>query len=173
LGTIAILAIYNMIVKVYNWKPKEIEHVCDSESALDRIWNLEPDGVFDQSRPSYVILVAKDQLQKAHHANITPTWVRGHVDKRGPPYTDQEDINMRADKLAGSAHKSLPDDLKARHDSLHFPEQHISLPPWAKGNVKDHSKCSAQLPPTQAGRTHKRKRKVEPEYVGGHCVEIF
>jgi hypothetical protein len=127
-GTIAIQAIYNMIVKVYNWKAKYIEHVCDSESVLDRIWTVEPDGVFDQSLPDAdVILVAKSQLQKAHHTKITPTWVRGHADKRGTPYTDQEDINMQADKLAGSAHKSLPDDLKARHDSLHFPEQHISL----------------------------------------------
>jgi hypothetical protein len=49
-GTIAILTIYNMTVKVYNWKAKETEHVCDTKSALDRIWNLEPDGIFDQSR---------------------------------------------------------------------------------------------------------------------------
>jgi hypothetical protein len=48
-GTLAILAIYNMIVKVYNWKAKDIEHVCDSKSTLDRIGNLEPDGLFYQS----------------------------------------------------------------------------------------------------------------------------
>jgi hypothetical protein len=36
-GTIVILAIYHMIVEVYNWKSKEIEHVCDSKSDLDRI----------------------------------------------------------------------------------------------------------------------------------------
>jgi hypothetical protein len=117
-GTIVMLEIYNMIVKVYNWKAKYIEHVCGSESALDRIWNMEPDGLFDQYRPdSDVILVVKAQLQKAHHTKITPTSVRGHADKRGPTYTDQEYINMWADKLAESAHKSFPDDLKARHDS--------------------------------------------------------
>jgi hypothetical protein len=90
-STIAIITIYNMIVKLYNWKAKEIEHVSDSESALDRIWNIEPDGVFDQSRPDAdIILMAKVQLQKAKHTKIVPTWVRGHADKRGPPYTDQE-----------------------------------------------------------------------------------
>jgi hypothetical protein len=94
-GTIAILTIYNMIVKLYNWKASETEHVCDIESAINRIWNLEPDGVFDQSRPDTdVILVAKDQLQKARHTKIVPTWVRGNADKRGPLYTDQEHINM-------------------------------------------------------------------------------
>jgi hypothetical protein len=49
------------------------------------------------------------------------------MDKRGPPYTDQEDINKMADKLAGNAKKSLPEDFKAHHDSLDFLEQHISL----------------------------------------------
>jgi hypothetical protein len=83
--TIAILAIY----------------VCDSESGLDRIWSSEPGGVFDQSRPDAdVILVAKEQLQKEIHIKIVPTWVREQTDNRGPPYTDQEHINIRADKLA-------------------------------------------------------------------------
>jgi hypothetical protein len=118
-----------MIVKVYNWKAKEIEHVCDSESALDSIWNLEPDGFFDQSRSDAdVILVAKEQLQKAMHTKNVPTWVRGHANKWDPPpYTDEEHINMLADKVAGTAHKSLPHDFTACYDSLHFPEQHILL----------------------------------------------
>jgi hypothetical protein len=84
--------------------------------------------VFDQSLPNAdVILVAKALLQKAYHARITPTWFRGHADKSGPLYIDQEGINMRTDKLARNAHTALPDDAKARHDSLHFLEQHISL----------------------------------------------
>jgi hypothetical protein len=41
-----------------------------------------------------VILVAKVQLQKAKHTIFLPRWVRGNADKRGPPYTDQEQINM-------------------------------------------------------------------------------
>jgi hypothetical protein len=98
-----------MIVKVYNWKAKDIEHVCNSESVLHIIWNLEPDRVFDQSRPdSDVIHVAKAQLQKAHHTKITQTWVRGHTKKCGPPYTDQEEIHMRAEKVAGSAVHTSP-----------------------------------------------------------------
>jgi hypothetical protein len=127
-GTIAILAIYNMMVKVYNWKAKEIEHACDSESVLDRIWNTEPDGVFEQSLPdSDIILVEKALINKAKHTKIIQTWVRGKADKRGPPYTDQEDFNMRSDKLAGNAHTTLPNEFKARNDILHFPEQQISL----------------------------------------------
>jgi hypothetical protein len=67
---------------VYNWRAKEIEHVCDSEFTLDIIWNKEPDGVFDRSRPDAdVIIVAKDQLKKAQHTNIIPTWFRGHAAK--------------------------------------------------------------------------------------------
>jgi hypothetical protein len=94
-GTIAILKIYNIIVKVNDCKAKKIKHVCDSESAIDRIWNVEPDGFFDQSRPhADVILVAKVQVQKVKHTKSVPTWVRGHADKRGTPYTDQEQINM-------------------------------------------------------------------------------
>jgi hypothetical protein len=127
-GTISILAIYNMIFNVYNWKSKEIEDVCDSDSALHIIWNTEPDGEFDQSRrDADIILVAKAQLQKAHHTKITPTWVRGHACRRVSPYTYKEDINMRAETLTGSAHTTLPDNFKACHDSLYFPEQHISL----------------------------------------------
>jgi hypothetical protein len=34
---------------------------------------------------------------------------------------------MRAKKHAGTAHKLLPNDFKARHGSLYFPKQHISL----------------------------------------------
>jgi predicted FMN-binding regulatory protein PaiB len=67
--------------------------------------------------------MAKVQLQKAEHTKIVPTWVRVHVDKWGPPYTDQEQINMLADRLAGTADKALPHYFTSRHDSLHFPVQ--------------------------------------------------
>jgi hypothetical protein len=50
-GTIAVISVYSMIQSVYSWKSANIEHVCDSESALNRIWNKEKDGVFDQSKP--------------------------------------------------------------------------------------------------------------------------
>jgi hypothetical protein len=53
--------------------------------------------------------------------------VRRHADKRGPPYTEQEAINTRADRLADNAHTTLPEEFKARHNCLHFPEQKISL----------------------------------------------
>jgi hypothetical protein len=40
---------------------------------------------------------------------------------------EQEDINMMADKLVGNACTNLPEEFKAKHDWLHFPEQQISL----------------------------------------------
>jgi hypothetical protein len=127
-GTIAVLTVYGMIQSVYKWQASTIEHVCDSESALDRIWNKEKDCVFDPSRPDAdAITVAKLLLYNTKHTIISPLWVRGHADKRGLRYTLQEEINMQTDNLAKKAHTNLPLEFKARHDCLHFPEHHISL----------------------------------------------
>jgi hypothetical protein len=115
-----------MIQSVYKWHTSTIEHVCDSESALDRIWNKEKDGIFDQSRPDADAMTVKRLLlSNTKHTIISPLWVRGHTDKRGPPYTLQEKINMQTDNLAGKAHINLPLKFKAQHDFLHFPEHHI------------------------------------------------
>jgi hypothetical protein len=52
--------VYSLIKQVYIWKAQSIEHICDIESALDMVSNMEPDDVFDQSRPAAdIILVAK------------------------------------------------------------------------------------------------------------------
>jgi hypothetical protein len=57
-GTIAVLAVYGMTQSVDKWNASTIEHVCDSESALDHIWNKEKDGIFDQSRPDAYAITA-------------------------------------------------------------------------------------------------------------------
>jgi hypothetical protein len=64
----------------------------------------------------------KQNIQKVYHHGPEDTLISAP-----PPYTDQEQINMQADRLAETAHKALPHDFTARYDSLHFPEQHISL----------------------------------------------
>jgi hypothetical protein len=44
------------------------------------------------------------------------------------PYTLQEELNIKTDKLAERAQTELPDELRPRHDALHFPEKQISVP---------------------------------------------
>jgi hypothetical protein len=123
-----VLAVYWMIQSVYKWNASAIGHVCDSESSLGRIWNKEKDGIFDQSITDVdAITVVRVLVSAAKHTTISPLWVRGHADKRGPSYTPQGEINMQTDKLAGNAHLNLPLEFKAQHDFLHLPEHHISL----------------------------------------------
>jgi hypothetical protein len=87
-GAIDVLAVYSMIQSVYTWNTAIIEHVCDRTLALDRIWNNEKDKVFHQSRPDTdAITAARVLLSATKHTNILPLWVRGHANKRGPPYT--------------------------------------------------------------------------------------
>jgi hypothetical protein len=94
-GTIAVLAIYVMTQEVYSWNTSTMEHIYDSESALNRIWNQEQDGVFDQSWPGAdAILVARQLLASAGLTKIPPMWVQGHADKRAPPFIAHEKINM-------------------------------------------------------------------------------
>jgi hypothetical protein len=127
-GKIAVLTIYGMIQSMYNWNAATIEHVCDSESALNRIWNKSKDGVFNQSRPDADSIPAvRVLLSSTKPTHISPKSVCGHADKRGPPYTLQEEINMQTDRLAGKAHANLPPEYKSRRDCLHFPEQNISI----------------------------------------------
>jgi hypothetical protein len=127
-GTIIFLAVYGMIPSVYNWNGATIEHFCDSESALNHIWNKEKDDVFDQSNPDAdAITAARVILSTTKHTHIYPKGIHGHAYKRGPPYTLQEEINMQTDQLTGKAHTNLPPEYKARHDCLYFPEQNISI----------------------------------------------
>jgi hypothetical protein len=127
-STIAILAVYGMVQSVYNWNAATIEHVFDSESALNHIWNKEKDVVFDQYRPDAdAITAARVLLSSTKHTHISPKWVRGHADKMGPPYTLQEEINMQTDRLTGKAHANQPPEYKALHDCLQFPEPNVSI----------------------------------------------
>jgi hypothetical protein len=122
-----VLAVYGMIQSVYKWNDSTtIEQVCDSESALNRIWSKEKYGIFDQSRP-YADAAAILLLSTTNRTIIYPLWVRGNADERGPSYTLQEEIDMQTDNLSRKAHINLSLEFKARHDCLNFPEHHISL----------------------------------------------
>jgi hypothetical protein len=103
--------------------------LCDSKSALDRIWKKDKEGIFfDLSRPDAdATTTMRLLLYNMKHTIISPHWVRGHADKRGPPFTLQEEIKMQTDNLAGNAHINIPLEFKAQHDCLHFPKHHISL----------------------------------------------
>jgi hypothetical protein len=73
---------------------------------------------------------------------------------------------MRAEKLAGTAHKSLPNDFKARHDSLQFPDQHnISLCPQGQ-------KVTSKITQNVAHSFHRPKLeehiKVQEEWIQKH-----
>jgi hypothetical protein len=81
-GTITVLAVYIMIQSLYNWNAAKNEHVCDSELALNCIWNIENDDVFDQSRPDTDAITGAGFLLSAiKHTHVSPQWVRGHTDK--------------------------------------------------------------------------------------------
>jgi hypothetical protein len=98
-----------MIQYFYNWKSARIEHVCNSESALNRIWNKEKYGVFDQSIPDADdITAARTLLSAIKNTQVSPQWVQGHADKRGQPYKPQEETNTQTDILTGKAHTNLP-----------------------------------------------------------------
>jgi hypothetical protein len=47
---------------VPSWNESTIEHIYDSESALNCIWNQEQDGVFDQSRTDADAILVVRQL---------------------------------------------------------------------------------------------------------------
>jgi hypothetical protein len=146
-GTITVLTVYGMIQLVYKWNAAMIEHVCDIESALDRISNNEKDGVFDHSRPDAdSITAARLLLSAMKHTSVLPRWVRGHADKRGPSYKLQEEINMQTKKLVGKASINLPLEFKAQHDGLHFPEQHISLVLVGKKITSNYNTPCTQYP---------------------------
>jgi hypothetical protein len=60
-----VLAVYGMVQSVHKWNTSNIEHVCYSVSALDRIWNNEKDGIFSQSMLIH-------QVRPAHTYPIPP-----------------------------------------------------------------------------------------------------
>jgi hypothetical protein len=83
--TIAVLDIYGMMQSLYKWHASTVEHVCDSESALDCIWNKDKEVIFDQSiTDADAITAARLPLSNTKQRIISPRWVKVNAGKRGP-----------------------------------------------------------------------------------------
>lgn len=115
--------------------------MCDNHSATTETWKEDTLDVFEKTKPDAdVIMVARGVISELRQLSAVKTfWVGSHSDKRGPPYTMQEGLNIMTDALAERSQTELPDELKPRHDALHFPEQHISV-------VIYHKKVTYHLP---------------------------
>jgi hypothetical protein len=73
-------------------------------------------------------MVARSDISELQQFyTVQAFWVSSHADKRGPPFSKQEELNIMTDTLAERAHTELPNELKTRHDAPYFPEQHISV----------------------------------------------
>jgi hypothetical protein len=136
-GNIATFAILNIIIHIYS----SIQHVCNNQSAISVTCKYDTLSVFDRTKPDAdVIIVARVALSELQlHFYGKPHWVSSHADKRGPPYTIQEELNILTDKLAERAQTELSLDLRPRHDALRFPEQQIAV-------VIVQKKVSSRLP---------------------------
>jgi hypothetical protein len=128
-GNITTLSILDIIRRVYGFTPPAIEHVCDHQSDITATWKENIFSVFDKTKPDAdVIMVAQSAISGLQQfSTVKAFWVSIHADKRGPPYSKQEELNIMTDTLAERAQTGLPDELKPRYDALHFPEQHISV----------------------------------------------
>jgi hypothetical protein len=60
-------------------------------------------------------------------SNAKAYWVEGRADKRGPPVSPQEELNILTDGLDTKAQTALPSDMKPRTNFIHLPEQQISI----------------------------------------------
>jgi hypothetical protein len=58
---------------------------------------------------------------------VKPYWVEGHADKRGPPFSLQEDLNILTDGLVTLSQTALPPDMRPRTECLHYPKQQIYI----------------------------------------------
>jgi hypothetical protein len=122
-GNVATFAIINIIRRIYGFAPHSIQHVCGNQSAITATWKHDTLSVFDKTKPDPdVIIVDRVYLSELHlNSPAKPYWVASHSDKRGPPYTIQEKLNILTDKLTERAQTELPLDLRQIHDALHFP----------------------------------------------------
>jgi hypothetical protein len=128
-GNVATFAVFTLIHQVYGCSPPNIEHVCDNQSSITATWKDENISVFEKSKPDAdVAKVDRSSIADIRQYSIIKLlWVQGHSDKRGPPYSLEEELNIIADSLAGKAQTNLPTDMKPLPDCLHFPAQQISV----------------------------------------------
>jgi hypothetical protein len=140
-GNIAAFTIITLIRKVYGFSPPTIEHVCDNKSAITATWKYENISVFDKTKlDADVAKVARNSIAALQpFSTIKPFWVEGHADKRGPPFSLQEGLNILTDGLETLAQTALPPDMRPHPDCLHFPEQQIYI-------VIRHNKVTSHLP---------------------------
>jgi hypothetical protein len=75
-----------------------------------------------------VVKVARNAIADIQqYSLVNAYWVEGHANKRGPPFSPQEELNIITDGLSRRAQTSLPLEIKPRSDCLHFPEQQVSI----------------------------------------------
>jgi hypothetical protein len=62
-GNIATFTVLDLIRKVYDFSPPNIEHVCNNQSAITANWKDENISVFDKTKPDAdVIKVARKSI---------------------------------------------------------------------------------------------------------------
>jgi hypothetical protein len=139
-GNITTLSFLNIIRRVYGFTPTSVEHVCDNQSDITASWKENTISVFDKTKPNAnVIIVARSSISELQQfSTVKAFWVSIHADKRGPSYSKQEELNIMNDTLAERSQAELPDELKPRHDTRHFPEQQIYV-------VISHKKVTSRL----------------------------
>jgi hypothetical protein len=90
--------------------PPLIQDVCDNKSASSATWKDENASVFDNTKPdadiAKVARLAISDIQQ--HSQVQAFWVEGRADKRAPPFSPQEDLNILTDALATKAQTLLP-----------------------------------------------------------------
>jgi hypothetical protein len=74
--------------------------------------------VFDNTKPDAdVAKVARLYISYIQqHSQVHAIWVEGHADKRPPPFSPQEELNILTDALATKAQTLLPPEMKSRSD---------------------------------------------------------
>jgi hypothetical protein len=81
--------------------------------------------VFNTTELNFDVAMVANKAMKVPSlaTTITPCWTRCHVDKHGPAFSTQEELNICADKLVERAQIKLSGDLKPRPGCLQFLEQ--------------------------------------------------
>jgi hypothetical protein len=126
----------NIIRCVYGFTPT-VKHVCNNQGAITATWKENTLSVFDKTKPGAdVTMVARSAISELQQfTTVKAMWVSSHADT--PPLLQAR----RAE------HHELPDELKPRHDALHFHEQQISV-------VISHKKVTSRLPLHIANMIH-------------------
>jgi hypothetical protein len=79
-------------------------------------------NVFGKTKTDFdVIIIARRAISEIQlHSTFKSFLVGSHSNKRGPPYSQQQELNIRTDTLAERSQTELPSDMKPRDHALHF-----------------------------------------------------